>query len=178
MSIRKLQSQNGGFQLRPMRLDDVPVVAAIDQLSFPTPWSERTYRQELRENPAAYLYVAERQTKQSVYPEIIGYVGFWFIVDEVHISTIAVHPNWRHQGIGKSILEYALEQANRLGAELATLEVRESNKAAIELYRQFGFELRGRRTGYYVDNDEDALVMFKNHLEPQQYNVRETIGEC
>lgn len=177
MSVKILQSPSRRFRLRPMRLEDVPVVTAIDKISFPTPWSETTYRQELRENPAAYLYVADRQTRQPVAVEIIGYVGFWFIVDEVHISTIAVHPDWRRQGIATSILAFALEQANKLGAELATLEVRESNKAAIELYQKFGFVLKGRRNGYYRDNDEDALIMFKDHLMAQDHNVRETIGE-
>jgi len=178
MNVRNMLSPNGRFHLRPMRLEDVPVVAAIDQISFSTPWSESTYRQELRENTAAYLYVAEKKQKQSKTAEIIGYVGFWFIVDEAHISTLAVHPYWRRQGIAQLILAYALEQANRLGAELATLEVRESNKAAIELYQKFGFELKGRRNGYYRDNDEDALIMFKDHLQVHHHNVRETISEC
>jgi ribosomal-protein-alanine N-acetyltransferase len=104
-----------------MQFDDIPVVAAIDQVSFPSPWSESTYRQELRENRAAHLYVAEQHSEVKGRAEIVGYVGFWYIVDEVHISTIAVHPARRRQGIGRMIMNHALEQARALGAELARL---------------------------------------------------------
>jgi ribosomal-protein-alanine N-acetyltransferase len=161
-----------------MRLDDIAEVAAIDKVSFPTPWSDRTYRQELRENPAAYLYVAEVERRSYDASSIIGYVGFWFIVDEAHISTIAVRPDWRRQGIGRVLLEYALEQARTLGAELVTLEVREGNQAAIKMYQTFGFLIKGRRRGYYRDNDEDALVMFLDRLSLRHAETRETIGEC
>jgi ribosomal-protein-alanine N-acetyltransferase len=161
-----------------MRLDDVAEVVVIDQVSFPTPWSDRTYRQELRENPAAHLYVAEFQGQSNNASGIIGYVGFWYIVDEAHISTIAVHPNLRRQGIGRVLLEYALERARALGAELVTLEVRESNQAATEMYQTFGFQIKGRRRGYYRDNDEDALVMLLDPLSLRQIKARETIGEC
>ena len=178
MSFRELQSLDGRFKLREMRLEDVHRVAAIDQISFPTPWSETTYRQELRENPAAHLYVAEEAKDHSNQREVVGFVGFWFIVDEAHISTIAVHPDWRRIGLGRLILGYALQKAKTLGADLVTLEVRESNHAAIALYRDFGFELRGRRRGYYRDNDEDALVMFKDQLGQRQGDLREYIGEC
>jgi ribosomal-protein-alanine N-acetyltransferase len=75
------------------------------------------------------------------------------------------------------ILNFALQQASQLGAQLTTLEVRESNRAAIDMYRNSGFELRGRRAGYYRDNDEDALVMFKHHLEVRQQTVRDSFGE-
>ena len=171
------QLQNGKVTFRPMQFDDVPVVAAIDKVSFPSPWSESTYRQELRENRAAHLYVAEQHSELKGRAEIVGYVGFWYIVDEVHISTIAVHPTLRRRGIGRMILNHALEQARALGAELVTLEVRESNRGAIELYRAFGFTLRGRRPGYYKDTDEDALVMFKERIDLYQQDAREKVSE-
>jgi ribosomal-protein-alanine N-acetyltransferase len=177
MNREKERRPNGKVLLRPMQLNDVPVVAAIDKVSFPTPWSETTYRQELRGNPAAYLYVAEIRSELKGRAEIVGYVGFWHIVDEVHISTIAVRPERRRQGFGRGILKFALEKAHALGAELATLEVRESNTEAIELYREFGFELKGRRPRYYRDTDEDALVMFKENLDLHQQEAREKIGE-
>lgn len=171
------QNQNGKVIFRPMQLDDVPVVAAIDQISFPSPWSESTYRQELRKNRAAHLYVAEQLSELKGIAEIVGYIGFWYIVDEVHISTIAVHPDRRRRGIGRMILNHALEQARAMGAELATLEVRESNTGAIELYRAFGFALKGRRPGYYRDTEEDALVMFKERLDQYQQEAREKVIE-
>jgi ribosomal-protein-alanine N-acetyltransferase len=171
------QVTSGQIIFRPMTLDDVPAVAAIEQVSFPSPWSERTYRQELVENPAAFLFVAEQYSESYGRAEIVGYVGFWYIVDEVHISTIAIHPDRRREGIGSLILAYALEEARTLGAELGTLEVRESNAGAISLYQAFGFKLRGRRPGYYRDTDEDALVMFKERLDLYQHEAREWVSE-
>jgi ribosomal-protein-alanine N-acetyltransferase len=154
-----------------MNEDDLPVVLEIDRLSFPIPWSERTYRFELKDNQAARLKVAE------VYEDgrlrIIGYVGFWFIVDEAHISTLAVHPDYRGQGIGEQLLQDALHDAVIRGALVATLEVRVSNDAAVSLYRKFGFEIIGQRQRYYRDNNEDALLMILNDINGR---VSGTIG--
>lgn len=145
------------IRIRGMTLEDLPAVLAIDQQSFPIPWSARTYRFELLENDAAYLLVAEHPAGEP--PEILGYIGFWTIVDEMHISTIATAPGWRRQGIGEALLRAALRKARQMGAALATLEVRVSNHAAIKLYEKYGFEVVGRRKGYYRDNQEDALLM-------------------
>lgn len=143
--------------IRPMTLDDLPEVQIIDRMSFPLPWSERSYRFEIQENPAAHLLTAERVEEPARI--LIGYVGFWIIVDEVHISTLAVHPLYRRQGIGERLLIVALRMACDIGAEIATLEVRVSNQAAVCLYRKYGFEIIGRRKRYYRDNGEDALLM-------------------
>lgn len=90
---------------------------------------------------------------------VIGYAGFWFILDEAHISTIAVHPAWRGQGVGEQLLAALLERVLDLGAVSATLEVRVSNEPAQALYRHYAFEIVGRRKRYYRDNGEDALLM-------------------
>lgn len=141
---------------------DLPSVLEIDRLSFPLPWSERTYRFELKDNHAARLKVAEVFENGNM--RIIGYVGFWFIVDEAHISTLAVHPHYRGQGIGEHLLQDALNDAVIRGAQVATLEVRISNEAAVRLYRKFGFEIIGERPRYYRDNNEDALLMILNDI--------------
>jgi [ribosomal protein S18]-alanine N-acetyltransferase len=83
----------------------------------------------------------------------------WMFVDEIHIATIATHPDYRRQGIGRKLLSHILRQALEEGAESSFLEVRESNLAAQEMYRQFGYEPAGRRKRYYRDNDEDAILM-------------------
>lgn len=140
-----------------MTLADLPAVLEIDRLSFALPWPERSYRFELSENPAAHLMVAEMGRVN--HRAVVGYVGFWLIVDEAHISTIAVDPGWRSQGIGELMLGHTLVAARNLGADMATLEVRASNEAAINLYRKFGFQVVGRRAAYYRDNEEDALLM-------------------
>ncbi len=148
--------------IREMTEADLPTVLKIDRLSFPVPWSENTYRFELRDNHAARLNVAEILENGSM--RIIGYVGFWFIVDEAHISTIAVHPHFRGQGFGEQLLQNALIDALIRGAQVATLEVRVTNDAAVNLYRKFGFEVIGERQRYYRDNNEDALIMILNDM--------------
>jgi ribosomal-protein-alanine N-acetyltransferase len=153
---------NTEFVIRPMVLDDLPTVLAIDRMSFPTPWSERSYRFELERNPTSRLFVAESIGHEE--PAIVGFVGYWLIVDEVHISTIAVHPDFRRMGIGEKMLLKALDQAIRSGASLATLEVRVTNQAAVDLYHKHGFQIVGRRSRYYRDNNEDALLMTLTNL--------------
>ncbi len=139
--------------VRRMRLDDVAAVHAIDMLSFNLPWSERSYRYELTENPVSRGWVAEMEG------QIVAMLVLWFIIDEAHIATIAVHPDFRRRGIGEQILLQALGSAQNEGARRAFLEVRAGNVAAQAMYKKYGFEVAGVRPGYYKDNDEDALLM-------------------
>lgn len=142
-----------GMMVRPMRLGDVSEVVEIDRLSFSMPWSARSYRFEIERNPAALLFVAE------VDGAVLGYIGLWELVDVGHISTLAVHPNHRRQGIARQLIEAGLRALADRGIGEVTLEVRESNTGAQNLYSRFGFEVVGRRREYYRDNREDALVM-------------------
>jgi ribosomal-protein-alanine N-acetyltransferase len=139
--------------LRRMRLEDIPAVHEIDILSFSLPWSERSFRFEVTENPVSRGWVAE------VDGQIVAMLVLWFIIDEVHIATIAVHPDFRRQGIGEQILLCALRSAKDEGAQRAFLEVRAGNAAAQAMYKKYGFVSVGIRPGYYKDNDEDALLM-------------------
>ena len=147
--------------IRRMTLEDLPVVMHIDGLSLPTPWSERNFRYELIENPASQLLVAEASGKDA---QVLGFIGFWMLVDEAHISTIAVHPDHRRRGIGELLLRGAMQMAIALGANLITLEVRQSNVGAINLYAKQGFQVVGRRREYYRDNHEDAILMTLTNL--------------
>jgi ribosomal-protein-alanine N-acetyltransferase len=168
--------QDEGLVIRPMEEADIQAVMAIDRLSFPLPWSKSMYRFELKENHSARLFVAARQSASG--RQLVGYVGFWFIIDEAHISTLAVHPDVRKRGIGAELLKAAMRRAIALGAETVTLEVRASNKAAIRLYEKFGFEVVGRRRRYYRDNNEDALLMACSELEAPRLEGMEVQGEC
>jgi len=159
------------LHLRPMCLPDVEQVVQIDRLSFTRPWSERTYHLELTENSAAHLIVAALEDQLN--KPIVGYVGFWFIVDEAHISTLAVHPDFRGKGIGSRLLEEALEAASHLGADLVTLEVRASNQIPIDLYKKFGFQVRTSKPRYYRDNHEDALLMILDDLPRWRQLIQE-----
>ena len=147
------------YSIREMTIEDIPAVLEIDRDSFPNPWPERSYRYELINNPAAQLFVVKLDDGA-----VVAYLGYWLIADEVHISTFAVKPDFRMQGIGEDLLRSALLSAIEKGARVATLEVRESNDSAIKLYEKLGFEVVGNRAGYYRDNNEDATLMTLHDL--------------
>ena len=139
--------------IRKMTVEDVPAVIDLDQKSFSLPWPERSFRFELTDNPASRCWVADLDGK------VVAMIVVWLIVDEAHVATIATHPDYRRQGIGRRLLAHALRHLIRDGARSSFLEVRESNIAAQEMYRKFGYEVTGRRRRYYKDNDEDAILM-------------------
>lgn len=144
------------MNIRRMTLDDISQVVAIDKVSFSLPWPERSFRFEVTENSAARAWVAEADGR------IVGMIVAWLLVDEAHIATIAAHPELRRHGIASRLLIHALEYMRSEGARTSVLEVRESNLAAQEMYRKFGFEVSGRRPRYYRDNEEDAILMSIN----------------
>ena len=137
----------------PMRLEDVQAVHEIERLSFRTPWPAYAFEQELRGNRLARYVVARAGDR------VVGFAGVWLMVDDAHVTTFGVHPDWRRQGIGRQLLLNLAELSSAIGARRMTLEVRVSNVAAQALYGAFGFEVVGRRPRYYTDDDEDALVM-------------------
>ena len=139
--------------LEPMRLEDVTAVHEIERLSFSTPWPAYAFEQELKGNRLARYLVARAGDT------VVGFAGLWLMVDEAHITTFSVHPDWRRQGIGRQLLLALTDLAVAISARRMTLEVRVSNEAAQGLYRSFGFEMTGRRARYYTDDHEDALVM-------------------
>jgi [ribosomal protein S18]-alanine N-acetyltransferase len=159
-SDHELAERAGELLVRAMEPEDIPPVMEIDRNSFPNPWPENTYGYELRKNPASHLFVV--QTREP--PDVIGVAGYWMVVDEAHISTFAVRPDWRRRGVGTILLAALLRQAGGAGAVCAMLEVRAGNLAAQGLYRKFGFQPVGRRKGYYKDNGEDAVLMTADRL--------------
>ncbi len=152
------------IRIRPMQVEDIPEVYAIDVLSFSLPWSERSYRFEVTENTASSPWVAEAHFPDGS-RRIVGMMVNWIILDEVHIATIAVHPDFRRMGIARLLLETGLREAFERGARMAFLEVRRSNTAAQKLYESMGFRVEGVRPKYYQDNQEDALLMTLNPLD-------------
>jgi ribosomal-protein-alanine N-acetyltransferase len=153
---------------RRMTLDDIPQVHKIDQLSFSLPWPEKSYFFELTENPSTLALVAEISPNNSA-PRVIGMSVVWIIIDEAHIATIAIHPDFRGNGYGKRLLKETLQQSIQRGAHMATLEVREGNKVALQMYQEFGFNMVGRRLRYYHDNNEDAIMMTIKNLESKDF---------
>jgi len=160
------------YVVEPMALSDVDQVMAIERMVFPAPWSARAYRYEITENDHSTMLVIRsaataagplghlgRRLGVIAPPPILGYAGFWLLVDEAHICTIAVHPQRQGQGLGELLLLSLLDQSIKLGAHVATLEVRVSNHTALTLYHKYGFEIISRRKRYYTDNNEDAYIM-------------------
>jgi ribosomal-protein-alanine N-acetyltransferase len=145
--------------VEPMRLEDVAAVHEIERLSFRTPWPAYAFEQELKGNRLAHYVVARAGDR------VVGFAGFWMMVDEAHITTFSVHPEWRRQQIGRQLLLSLVELSMTIGARRMTLEVRASNESAQGLYRSFGFDVTGQRPGYYTDDGEDALVMTTPDLD-------------
>lgn len=150
------------YALRPMQLDDIDTVMAIEARAFPTPWSAAGYAHELTQNKLATYDVLTVAAPDGT-TALIGFTGAWLLVDEWHISTIAVDPPWRGRGLGALLLLDMLWAAYARGAALATLEVRDHNPVARQLYEKMGFVTVGRRPRYYRDTGEDAIIMT---LEP------------
>jgi ribosomal-protein-alanine N-acetyltransferase len=155
------------LKLRYMTLQDVPTVVEIDRVSFPNPWSERSYNFEIRENQSAHMIVLEHEG--AVQP-IVGYGGLWLFDDESHISTIAVDEERRGNGYGEVVLAGMLKRSMELGATYTVLEVRVSNESAINLYRKYEFEVVHRRKKYY-NNGEDAFMMYLSPMN-DAYRIR------
>lgn len=141
--------------IEPMRLRDLDQVLRIERLSFSAPWSRAAFLSELLENDRARYFVAR------IGDQVVGYTGMWIIIDEGHITNVAVHPHWRNRGIATQLLEALDDVARANGVRRMTLEVRKSNIVAHTLYEKLGFRDAGIRRAYYRDNNEDAIIMWK-----------------
>ncbi|MDD2217617.1 MAG: ribosomal protein S18-alanine N-acetyltransferase [Eubacteriales bacterium] len=136
---------------------DAEEIAEIDAICFALPWSSNALQEDIAENEKAVYIVAEQEDK------ILGYAGMWIIFDEAHITNVAVRPEFRRLGLGRIIVVTLLSEAVKHGTVCQTLEVRVSNIAAINLYESLGFKGVGVRKGYYSDNNEDALIMWRSN---------------
>jgi [ribosomal protein S18]-alanine N-acetyltransferase len=136
-------------------LDDLPAIYEIETRSFPTHWSYRVLRDEVRRaRPHSRVLVARCADR------VVAFAIYWIVIDEVHLLNFAVHPAYRRLGIARRLLEAVLAEGRRMGLVRATLEVRVSNDGAIELYKEAGFVTVAMRRGYYQDTGEDANVMW------------------
>lgn len=146
------------ISFRSMEIADLENVKALDQLSFSLPWPESSFKFEIENNPVSRCWVAELENESGL-RVLAGMIVIWLIVDEAHIATLAVHPHYRRLKIGQRLLAFTLIDAYHSGATRSFLEVRSGNLAARSLYARFGFEEIGVRKHYYVDNNEDAVMM-------------------
>ncbi|WP_020063199.1 ribosomal protein S18-alanine N-acetyltransferase [Bacillus sp. 123MFChir2] len=141
---------------RNMKEEDIPQIVVIEESSFTTPWTAEAFEREINMNEYAHYVVLETEEG------IIGYCGLWIILDESHITNIAILPKYRGLKLGVVLLQEVMNKARTFGAKTMTLEVRVSNEVAKKLYRKFGFQNGGIRKRYYTDNYEDGLVMWVN----------------
>ncbi len=143
--------------IKPMCLNDIDRIMIIENECFDIPWSRMSFETELEDNEHAVYITA------SVNDEIVGYGGMWKIIDEAHITNIAIHPAYRRMHIGSAIVEKLHHIASNYNINNFTLEVRASNVIAQKLYQKYGYKIAGRRKRYYADNHEDALIMWKEN---------------
>lgn len=160
------KTDEGYIRLRPMTAADLSPISAIEQASFLTPWAEKDFIKALAQNQGTLCWVAE-WIEEPHPPRVVANVIVWLILDEAHIGTLAVHPEYRGRSIARRLLAKVLLEATRLGATHALLEVRASNQDALHLYKKFGFAVVGVRKGYYQDAGEDALLMTLSPLVPE-----------
>lgn len=145
--------------IRMMSADDIDNVMEVEHNAFSMPWSRRAFENEMYNNQFAHYLVAE------VGGKIVGYCGVWIVIDEAHVTNIAVHSRYRGRKIGQELLANLMELAYTYGGRTMTLEVRETNETARNLYDKFGFVPGGVRKNYYMDNNENAIVMWVNMNE-------------
>lgn len=139
-----------------MNEKDVDEVLNISNLSLKESWSKESLLKEITNPLAKYFLVKDNNEK------ILGFAGVWIIVDEGHITNVAIHPNFREQGVGTYLMTSLIEGCKTQKCNSITLEVRESNIAALKLYEKLGFKAAGKRKRYYSDNNEDAIIMWLN----------------
>jgi ribosomal-protein-alanine N-acetyltransferase len=140
------------MNIRLMSAADLASVAQLDQISFSQPWPPAAFQLELI-NTNARCWVTDSDGV------VVAALVLWRVLDEAHIATIAVHPDFRQRGIGKALLQAGMDAAYEEGARIYHLEVRDGNLPARKMYADFGFEVVGRRPGYYKDNGEDAILL-------------------
>ena len=153
--------------IRRMTLEDVDAVHAIETATFRTPWSRADFEHEMTKNPCARYLVAETDGR------VAAFAGAHIILDEGHITNIAVLEPFRGQGIGRKITQALLQYASNLGVSYLTLEVREHNEKAQALYRSLGFFKVGIRKKYYEDTGEDAWIMVCDKLPQAEEDFTE-----
>ncbi len=143
-----------GLLIRKANNDDIDGIYEIEVKTFSDAWTRESFAQEIADNDLANYYVAYLQDK------LVAYIGYWKIFDQAHITNIAVLDKYRGNGIARELLTKTIATSKELGVNSFTLECRVSNEVAINLYESFGFVSAGIRPKYYIDNGEDALIMW------------------
>jgi len=155
------------FFIRRMKEDDLPEVRTIEALSFSNPWSDDTFRGEIQNTSISFPLVVVRRPANPVVAddpvaagdEVVAYIIYWQIGDDVQVNNVAVRPDCRGMGLGEAMMRHVIGRVRGAGAAFVILEVRQSNTPALTLYKKLGFEIMDTRKNYYTKPDEDAYVM-------------------
>ena len=159
------------LEIKPLTAEQLPAVMELDQLCFGGHWTLEGYRRELA-SPTSHFLVLCVPPAGDISPapqKLVGLGCFWSILEEAHITLLAIHPDYQRQGLGQLLFYALLLEAREGGLERATLEVRASNSAALSLYKKFGFQEAGRRRRYYQDTGEDALILWRSGLQSPEF---------
>jgi len=159
MATRERQRR---FEIAPMKAADLDDIMDIERVSFRAPWSRQVFVEELDRDWAHVDVLKERVPS----PIVLAFVNYWLVRDEVHVLNVATHPEARRVGHAARLLEHVIAFAGRHKCKYVTLEVRRSNAGAIRLYKKYGFRPVGVRPNYYVEDNEDAIVMLLDLLPP------------
>jgi len=143
---------NADLTIREIRVADLDDVLAIERASFASPWSKQFFLEELQASCA-------KSVLSELTGAVVGYCLYWELSNDIDIHNVAVHPDHRRHGVGRGMLRHIIGEAQKIGSQNITLEVRKSNEGAQALYRSLGFEICGVRKGYYSNDGEDAWVM-------------------
>ena len=146
------------YYLRKMKSDDIPFVKETENLSFSNPWPESAFKGEVENPGVSFPYVIVLKGEE----RIVGHIIYWRIKEEVQISNIAIHPDFRGLGIGKKVMSTIMDKIKKEGVSYIFLEVRPSNNRAVALYKKLGFQKLGLRKNYYHNPVEDAIIMGKS----------------
>ncbi|UKP00914.1 ribosomal protein S18-alanine N-acetyltransferase [Nostoc sp. UHCC 0870] len=156
---------SSNLKLKSLTSEDLSAILELDQACFGGLWTLEGYQRELDSPNSDLLGIFAPHSSKT----LLGMGCFWSILEEAHITIVAVHPQYQRQGLGQALIYALLKTASDRNLELATLEVRASNEAAISLYQKFGFKTAGRRRRYYQDNGEDALILWLSDLQQPSF---------
>ena len=163
------------IEIKLLKPEEITEVVALDQICLGGIWKEEGYLREI-DSPNSYLIGLhldenKKSLHQLISTSIVGFACLWSIVNEAHITLLAVHPNYRRQGLGELMLITMLKDAIARKLEWATLEVNVNNIGAINLYQKFGFEIAGTRPGYYQATGEDALILWRKGIQSSNFQL-------
>ncbi|HEY2475758.1 MAG TPA: ribosomal protein S18-alanine N-acetyltransferase [Candidatus Cybelea sp.] len=166
VELHRPSQQPDRFSIEPMIANDISAVIRIERACFSTVWPSDAFYNELNTNKLAHYFVGRYGDR------VVAYGGIWVVIEDSHITTLAVDPEYRRRGFGEVLLMRLIDEAMERGASWMTLEVRESNTAAQQLYRKYGFTTVTMRAGYYTDDNESALIMWAGSLKSELYRNR------